>query len=183
MTLQERIAELKRLEAEATPGEWQTNAVPSLGSTANGVFTKPADDETPELFVCSVKPRWDEGCAVGEEAIANAEFIAAARNAVVPLIAAYEAALTALEASHRERVKLREQLAQQAADWAADDTAIRELCGHVDDGYTVPLVEVVRRKTDKLAAVRDHCLKHQHSGVSPGVQLAYGEVLNILEGR
>ena len=85
LTTAEILAECERviaLSEKATPGPWQTNAVPQLGSVANGVFTNPADDEAPEIFVCSVKPRWEEGCAVDTDAIANAEFIAAARESL-----------------------------------------------------------------------------------------------------
>jgi hypothetical protein len=80
------LTELLRLSEAATAGEWQTNG--TAGSPPNGVFacqpTGDPDVYDPEIFVCSVKPRWDDGCAVGDEAIANALFIAAARNYLTP---------------------------------------------------------------------------------------------------
>lgn len=55
-----------------------------------------------------------------------------------------------------ERDKLRAELAQQIADACEADTAIRKLCGHVDDGYTVPLVEVVGRNLASMAQAKGY---------------------------
>jgi hypothetical protein len=81
VNLQERIDELLRLEAEATPGEW---------SFGEGSRIKGGDARTvADLRYINGGP--------------NGRFIAAARNIVKPLCAAYRAALTALEASHQQR--------------------------------------------------------------------------------
>jgi hypothetical protein len=53
----------------------------------------------------------------------------------------------------QERIAyLEAALLQQAQDWADTDTAIRELCGHIDDGYMVPLEDVVGKRLKELEA-------------------------------
>jgi hypothetical protein len=105
------IEEGLALREKATPGPWQTNAVAALGSVANGVFTKPPDDEAPELFVCSIKPRWEEGCIVGDEAVANANVIAFAGTNLRTL-------LTALRDSRAKLLALRDKLRREAGSEA-----------------------------------------------------------------
>ena len=106
MTLQERLDEVLRLEAEATPGPWCVdNYVVNPGdSPGQWHVYETWDDDGPLLST-----------ELGSES--DARFIAAARNILRPLGDAYKAALSALEASHAERDKLRAEL----------EAALREL--------------------------------------------------------
>lgn len=99
------------------------------------------------------------------------------------LIANLESKAVSLEAALESRAGMERQLAQQAADSSADDTAIRELCGHVDDGYMMPIVDVVRKAMASVAEVTAYCQRRLHSGVNAGSQQTCGEVLKILEGK
>lgn len=119
MTLQERIAEVLKLEAEATPAPWVTHMSGGDGpprplSVAR--FNQEAHDYW--------QPR-NAGSTFWHDAIVNGwmskkedcDFIVAAHAIIPDLAAACEVALTALEASHRERDKLRSQV-----------EAVREFC-------------------------------------------------------
>ena len=94
MNLTEQLDEALRLEAEATKEPWRVDQRKMKG---------------PAGRTCA-----DMRYANGD---ADARFIAAARNILRPLGDAYKAALSALEASHAERDKLRAEL----------EAALREL--------------------------------------------------------
>jgi hypothetical protein len=104
VTLPEQIAEVLRLEAAATPGEWECYGIGHVRSlkTIDGEEHSPCD--------CKHISNWPDS---------DAAFIAAARNIIRPLAQAYTAALTALEASDRERQKLKARVAELEAELAA----------------------------------------------------------------
>jgi hypothetical protein len=68
-------------------------------------------------------------------------------------------------------VTLQEQIAyleaallQQAQDWADTDTAIRARCGHVDDGYMVPLEDVVGKLAARVKELEAELAKERSDG-------------------
>ena len=131
MTLQERLDEALRLEAELGDQTWFPNGYGAVHSKERGEdYRKVAarwdevgrlDDELREALhqseptVCRVPCRHGD-TATGRHATAM-HFIAAARNILKPLGASYKAAIASLEASHAERDKLRAEL----------EVALREL--------------------------------------------------------
>ena len=104
MNLKERIEALKRLEAAATPGEWTYSDGMGNGPHAfmYDVVCPTEDGEYRVLLAFNHN--------FPDRIETDARFIAAARNALPDILAAYEAALVALEASHKERDKLRAEL-------------------------------------------------------------------------
>jgi len=99
MNLTEQLDEALRFEGEATPGPWCVdNYVVNPGdSPGQWHVYETWDDDGPLLST-----------ELGSES--DARFIAAARNILRPLAAAYKAAIAALEASHADRDKLRAEL-------------------------------------------------------------------------
>jgi hypothetical protein len=87
VTLPEKIEDMLKLEAEATKPPWRVDQRKVKG---------------PAGRTCA-----DMRYANGD---ADAQFIAAARNIIRPLAQGYTAALTALEASDRDRQKLAARL-------------------------------------------------------------------------
>jgi hypothetical protein len=100
VTLPEKIEEVLRLEAAATPGEWECYGIGHVRSlkTIDGEEHSPCD--------CKHISNWPDS---------DAAFIAAARNIIRPLAQAYTAALTALEASDSDRQKLKARVAELEA--------------------------------------------------------------------
>jgi hypothetical protein len=101
VTLPEKIEEVLRLEAEATPGEWmprniQTHLGPSV-ARSHAAWCLDVGGRRTIYGLC------------GNDA-SDLEFIAAARNIIRPLAAAYTAALTALSVSHQRRAELEKEL-------------------------------------------------------------------------
>jgi hypothetical protein len=109
VTLPEKIEEVLRLEAEATPGEWmprniQTHLGPSV-ARSHAAWCLDVGGRRTIYGLC------------GNDA-SDLEFIAAARNIIRPLAQAYTAALTALEASDSDRKKLKARVAELEAELA-----------------------------------------------------------------
>jgi hypothetical protein len=160
VTLQEQIAEALRLEAEATPDPWTSQPCNNPTCWCEWIDAPPGSDGV-ENGVCTT----------GSLYKSDARFIAAARNLVKPLAAAYAASLHALEASDSDRKKLTAKvkeleaaLLQQAQDWAGTDTAIRARCGHVDDGYMVPLEDVVGKLAARVKELEAELAKERSDG-------------------
>jgi hypothetical protein len=122
MTLPERIAELKRLEAEATPGPWHAvNYADTWICIQDGPDYSDAD-----VFKSGEDDRYKSFLSL-RDAEANGAFTVAARNTVPDLIAGYNAALAALAACHLERDKLEGSLNGLHEKWLAHKEQVAAL--------------------------------------------------------
>jgi hypothetical protein len=145
VTLPEKIEEVLRLEAMATPGPWEAYGIGHIKAPTN---------EDPYQNPCDCKH-------VSEKPEDDAAFIAAARNIVRQMAAAYTAALTALEASDSDRRKLREELKCSHDTLCKIGGAVRFFFPDIPiAGDTVANIEAeavkVKARLAKLEAVRPH---------------------------
>lgn len=77
------LNDLESLERDATPGPWE--------AAMDGWTIRPKADETPERRGTRITTTWATGGAI-EKQVADAEFIAAARNALPKLLRIAKAA-------------------------------------------------------------------------------------------
>lgn len=148
MNLNDQLDEALRLEAEATPGPWwdlcEPIRVPVVRDDGRRAF------ETINDAQVLVGDQDDRVCCChdGEcKPEANAKLIAAARNIPKPLGAAYKAALSALEASHAERDKLRFDIADNCCLLLGSHERMAEFRANPESAWDAVIAE-----NDKLRA-------------------------------
>ena len=134
--LMERIEELARLEAAATPGPWASEDCSTPNCWCKWIDAPPGGDGE-KVGVCTS----------GSLFAADSDFIAAARNTVPDLIAAYRAALTALEASHRELDALRFAIADNCCLLLGSHERMQEFKANPEAAWDAVIAE-----RDALAA-------------------------------